>query len=182
MVVLLLAAPGTDVRILLEALTTAFESATPPPFTFAIEDPAHGLATGGAAETRPVAHRLHGRFMATWPGAAGRRQNNFCCVTTRRRRRRWRCGLRRRARTLTAHTLCFGVLRFDGRVLPSAGLALGRLPEAQQTTALGLLAVTLVPAPRLVLAAAAFAQTAPRPRSSRRGVALIMTTAHGRSD
>ncbi|HEY2416693.1 MAG TPA: hypothetical protein VGH84_02155 [Steroidobacteraceae bacterium] len=110
---LLLAAPGTGARVLLAALTLAFESPTPPPFAFAIDNPAQSLAAGGAAEARPVADRLQGRLMATWPGAAGGRQNNFCCVTTRRRRRRCRCGLRRGARTLAARALRCGVLRFD---------------------------------------------------------------------
>ncbi len=160
----------------------AFESATPPPFTFAIEHPAQGLAAGGAAEPCPVADRLQGRFMAPWPGAAGRRQNNFCCVTTRRRRRWCLYGLRRSAGTLAARTLRCGVLSFGCRVLSSSGLALGRLPEAEQSPAFGILAVTLVPTSRLVSATTALAQAEPRSRSSRSRLALIMTAAHGRND
>lgn len=184
MVVLLFAAPGTSARVLLEALTPAFESATPQPLAFAIEDPAHGLAAGGAAEARPVADRLQGGLMATRSDAAGRRQNNFCCVTTRRRRCRLLCGLRRRACTLTARTLRLGVLRFDRGIEASEGLPPRRLPEAEQSSAFGILAVTLVPAPRLISAAATFTQTEPRPRSSGSGTGralwLTMTTAHGR--
>jgi hypothetical protein len=156
-VVWLLAAPGTGVRVLLEALTTAFESATPPPFTFTIENPAQGLATAGATETCPVADRLQGRFMATRPGAAGRRQNNFCCVTTRCRIHSGLCRLRRRPGSLPARTLRFGVLSFDCGIEPAPGLSLRCLPAAEQSSAFGILAVTLVPASRLVSAATALA-------------------------
>jgi len=184
-VMLLSAAPGTSGLVLLDALTTAFESATPPPFTFAIGDAAHGLAAGGAAETRPVTDRQQGRFMATWSTAAGRRQNNCCCVTTRRRIRRGLCWLRQRSGTLPARTLGLGVLSFGRGVEPASGLPLRCLPEAEQAAAVGVLAVTLVPASRLVLAAAALAQAESRPRLSRPGTALalglMMTTAHGRS-
>jgi hypothetical protein len=178
--VLLLAAPGTSVRVLLQTLTLAFERPTPPPFTFALDNPAHGLTAGLATEARRVADRHQGRLEATWPTAARRRPNNFCCVTTRRRIR-WRgCWLRQRFGTLPARTFRVGVLRFDRGIEPALSLALRCLPAAQQLPALGVLAVTLVPASRLVSAAAALAQTEPGPRSSRLGLAVIMTTAHGR--
>jgi hypothetical protein len=122
--------------------------------------------------------------MATWPTAAGRRRNNFCCVTTRRRIRRGLCWLRQRLGTLPARTLCFGVLRLGRCSLASAGLSLRRLPEAEQTAALGILAVTLVPAPRLVLAPTPFVQADPRARSANSGqtavVSLNVVGAHGR--
>ena len=58
-----------------------------------------------------------------------------------------------------------------------------RLPASDQSSAFGVLAVMLVPAPRRVLAATALAQTQPWPRSSRTGPATavgnIMTGAHG---
>jgi hypothetical protein len=155
--VLLLAAPGTGARVLLEALTPAFESAAPPPFAFALDDAAHGLAAGRAAEARGVADGHQGGFMATWPTAAGRRQNSFCSVTTRCRSCRCLCGLRQSPGTQTAHALGLGVLGFGGGVLASAGLTLGCLPEPEPSSAVGILAVTLVPASRLVSAATALA-------------------------
>lgn len=178
-----LSASGTGGLILVEALATAFESATPAPLAFAIDDLAQGLAAGTAAEACRSADRLQGQRMTAGPGAARRGQNNFCCVTTRCRRRQCRCGLRRRPGTLPARTLRFGMLRLGRRVLASPGLPLCCLPEAEQSPAFGILAVTLVPASRLVGAAAAFAQAEPGPRSSRFGTTtafwLNMTTAHG---
>ena len=121
--------------------------------------------------------------MAPRPVAHGSRQNNFCCVTTCR----CNCGglrcLRRTADALTAHTLCLSVLGFGGVVLAASGLPPRRLPATDQPPAFAVLAVTLVPTPRLVRAATAFAQADPRPRSSRTGTAAVlgitMTTAHG---
>src|ERR1022692_3497839 len=61
----------------------------------------------------------------------------------------------------------------------SFGLPPRRLPAPHQTQAFGVLAVMLVPTPRLVLASTAFAQADSRPWSSATTVWLIMTTAHG---
>jgi hypothetical protein len=71
------------------------------------------------------------------------------------------------------------VLRFDRLVLTPAGLPPRRLPAPHQAEAFGILAVTLVPAPRLVLLSTPFSQTHPRPRSAATAVRLIMTLAHG---
>ena len=72
---------------------------------------------------------------------------------------------------------------FDRIVLTPFGLPPRREPASDQGHALWVLAVTLVPAPRLVLTATAFAQAYPHPRSSRAGtlaaVWAIMTGAHG---
>ena len=156
----------------------ALESAAQQPLAFTIEHPANRLATGGAAVTRLAAARLWGRFIAPWPVAQGVRQKNFCCVTTRRRNfgRLW--WLRRRGGTLTARTLGLGVLGFDGIVLAPLGLPLGRLPAPDQPQAFGVLAVTLVPTPRLVLAPTALAQADPRPRSSRPDTLAAIWTYH----
>jgi hypothetical protein len=66
------------------------------------------------------------------------------------------------------------------------GLPPGRLPAADLPPAFRLLAVALVPAPRLVLAAAPFAQAGPRTRSALSGRAvrpsLNVEGAHGRFD
>ena len=71
-----------------------------------------------------------------------------------------------RGGALTARTLSLGVLGFDGIVRTPLRLAPGRLPAADLPQAFGILAVTLVPTPRLVLSPTAFAQAQPRPRSS----------------
>src|SRR5436190_11450500 len=73
------------------------------------------------------------------------------------------------------------MLRFGGLVLTPLGLPLRRLPTPHQPQAFGVLAVMLVPTPRLVLASTAFAQADARSRSSATAVWLIMTMAHGRT-
>lgn len=83
--------------------------------------------------------------------------------------------------TLTARALRLGVLGFGRGGAASSRLSLRRLPEAEQSLAFEILAIALVPAPRLIPTAAAFAQTEPRPRSSRPGLPLRMRGAHGRS-
>src|SRR5207244_1669297 len=130
-----------------------------------------------------VASGLQGRFMAPWPVAQGRWQQNFCCVTTRRRKIGDLRYLWRGWDASPARTLLLGVLGFGRIVLTPFGLPPRRQPAPDQAQAFNVLAVTLVPTPRLVVAATAFAQAEPRPRSSRTGTAaavwLIMTTAHG---
>jgi hypothetical protein len=133
-----------------------------------------------------MADRLQGRFMTPRPVAQRSRQQNCCCVTTRRRNVGVLRCLRRRRGALTARTLGLGVLRFGGIVLAASRLPPRRLPAADQPSAFRILAVTLVPAPRLILAATAFAQAEARPRSSRTGTASVlwttMTAAHGSVD
>jgi hypothetical protein len=157
-----------------------------PPLAFAIHYPANGLTAGGAAVARLVAARLRRRFLTPRPVAQGSRRKNSCCVTTRcrnlsRLRRLWRrCG------ALTARTFGLGVLGFGRIVLAPFGLPLRRLPTPYQTLAFGVLAVTLVPTPWLVLASTPLAQADPRSRSARTGTAatvwLILATAHGSCD
>ena len=153
-----------------------------------VHDPARDEPPGGrqgrssASGCGPTSGLVH-----STPAARTRdRQKKICCVTTRRRNLRVVCCLRRSSGTLTAPTLRRGVLGFDGIVLAPPGLPLRRLPAADLAQALGILAVTLVPTPRLVLVPAAFAQTEPRPRSSRTGTAaalwINMTAAHGSVD
>jgi hypothetical protein len=165
--------------VLLRACAAALESATASPLAFTIEHPANGLTASGAAVARLAAARLRGWFMAPWPVAQGSRRKNVCCVTTRRRNLRRLRRLWRRGDALTARTFGRGVLGFSRIVLPSFGLPPRRLPAPYQTQAFGVLAVMLVPTPRLVLASTAFAQADAHPRSSATTVWLIMTTAHG---
>ena len=157
----------------------ASESTTEPPLAFTIPHPANRLTAGGAAVACLVAARLHNRFMAPRPIAHGSRRKNFCCVTTRCRILRGLRRLWRRWGALTARTFCLGVLGFGGIVLAPLGLPLRRLPTPHQPQAFRILAVMLIPTPRLVLASTAFAQTDARSRSSATAVWLIMTMAHG---
>jgi len=96
-------------------------------------------------------------------------KKKFCCVTTRGRNL-WfwnslRCGLG----LLAAHALSLGVPGFDVSVLAMFGLPLCRLPTEDLPPAFRILAVALVPRPRLILASAPFAQAIPRTRSARSG-------------
>ena len=128
-----------------------------------------------------------GSSSAAVPGTpAGRTREskkNFCCVTTRRRNLGVLRCLRRGFGSLAAHALRLRVLSFGGGIQAASGLPLRRLPAADLPLAFQILAVTLVPTPRLVLPSAAFAQADPRPRSSRTGTAaalwLKMAAAHG---
>jgi hypothetical protein len=176
---LLVAAPRSGGLKLLLACAPASESATELPLAFTIPHSANRLTAGGAAVARLVAARLHNGLMAPWPVAHGSRRKNFCCVTTRRRNlgRLWR--LWRRVGTLTARPFSLGVLSFDFVVLTPLGLPLRRLPALHQTLAFGILAITLVPRLRQVLASTAFAQADALARSSATAFWLIMTMAHG---
>jgi len=182
-IVLPSAAPRPRGLVLLVASPAASKSAAAPPLALAIPHPANRLTAGGTAVACLIAAGLQGRLMAPRPVAQEKRQKTFCCVTTRRRNLsslRW---LRHRWDTRTARTLRLGVPGFGRRPLTSSGLAPCRLPAPDRAHTFEVLAVMLVPTPRLVLAATAFAQADPRPRSSRPGTAaassLIMTATHG---
>jgi hypothetical protein len=97
----------------------------------------------------------------------------FCCVTTRGRNFRVLHGLGRDFGSLPALLLGLGLLGFDADVLTTFGLAASRLPAADLTPALRVLAIALVPAPRQVLASASFAQADPRARSPRSGQTAV---------
>jgi hypothetical protein len=88
-------------------------------------------------------------------------KKNFCCVTTRRRNLWVFNSLGRTLGLLTALALGLGVPGFSLVSLAVFGLPPGRLPAADLPPAFRLLAVSLVPASRLVLAAAPFAHAAP---------------------
>ena len=67
---------------------------------------------------------------------------------------------------LTALLLGFSVLSSDIVILATFGLATRRLPATNLPQALRLLAVALVPAPRLIPAPTSFAQTRPQTGSA----------------
>ncbi len=153
--------------------------------TTCARDPAHCELPGDRRDCRsepdcgPSSRAVHG----TPAGRTTESKKNFCCVTTRRRNLTVTRCLGRGLGALTARTFRLGMLRFDFRILPSCRLPPRRLPAADLPQTLGILAVMLVPTPRLVLTSAAFAQADPRARTSRSGTtaALWITVvgAHG---
>ena len=65
--------------------------------------------------------------------------------------------------------LSLGVPDFDVGVLVVFGLPPGRLPTVDLPPAFRILAIALVPRPRMILASAPFAQANPRTRSAPSG-------------
>jgi hypothetical protein len=94
------------------------------------------------------------------------RKKNFCCVTTRRRNLWFLTSLGRVLDPLAARALGLDVPSFGLGSLAVFGLPPRRLPLADLAETFRLLAVSLVPAPRLVLAAAPFTHAAPWARSA----------------
>ena len=98
------------------------------------------------------------------------------------RRRNFRVlnGLGRDFSSLPALPLDLGMLGLDEVVLATFRLPAGRLPAADLPQAFRVLAVALVPASRLVLASASFAQADPRARSPYSGqVAVFLRNVKG---
>jgi hypothetical protein len=114
------------------------------------------------------------------------RKKNFCCVTTRRRNLWMFNSLGRSLGPLTALALGLGMPGFGLGSLAVFGLPPRRLPLADLAETFRLLAVALVPAPRLVLAATPFAHAVPWARSAPSGRAMKLSLnvegAHGRLD
>jgi hypothetical protein len=110
-------------------------------------------------------------------------EKNFCCVTTRRRNFRSLRRLGHGLGALAAQALRLGMLGFGLGIQPALGLPPCCLPAANLPLAFRILAVTLVPTPRLVLPSAAFAQANPHPRAASTGTStalwFIVAGAHG---
>ncbi len=111
-------------------------------------------------------------------------KKNFCCVTTRGRNFWVRNGLGRDFGSLPALLFGLGMLLLDAGLLATFSLAASCLPAADLTQAFRVLAIALVPAPRLILASASFAQAGPRTRSPHSGQTAVplgnVKGAHGR--
>lgn len=109
----------------------------------------------------------------------------FCRVTTRRRNFWLWNGLGRGLGLLAAHTFCLGMLGFDLGGLATFGLPPRRQPAVDLPLASRILAVALVPAPRIVLATAPPAQATARSRAACSGSGGILcfnvVGAHGRN-
>jgi hypothetical protein len=107
-------------------------------------------------------------------------------VTTRRRNFWFWNGLERGLGLLAARSFCLGMLGFDLVGLATFGLPTRLQPAIDLPLAFRILAVTLVPTPRLVLATAPLAQAFPLARLASSGVSAVLsrtlTGAHGRFD
>jgi hypothetical protein len=113
-------------------------------------------------------------------------KKRFCRVTTRRRNFWFWNGLGRGLGLLAARSFCLGMLGFDLVGLATFGLPTRLQPAVDLPLAFRILAVTLVPTPRLVLATAPLAQAFPLARVASSGVSAVLsrtlTGAHGRFD
>jgi hypothetical protein len=113
-------------------------------------------------------------------------KKTFCSVTTRRRKFWSLSDLGYGLGLLAARALCLGVLGFDVGVLATFSLALRCLPAVDLAQAFRILAVSLVPTPRLVHASALFVQAGPRARAALSGLGTVLSVsvvvAHGRFD
>ena len=131
---------------------------------------------GFAARSRAVGSSLAGRIRGEG--------NFFCCVTTRGRNFRVLNGLGRDFGSLPALLLGLGMLGFDADVPATFSLAASRLPAADFTQAFRVLTIALLPASRLVLASASFAQAGPTAWSAPSGrtamLSRTLASAHGR--
>jgi hypothetical protein len=114
-----------------------------------------------------------------------KRKKSFCSVTTRRRNIWLWNGLGRGLGLLSAHSFCLGMLGLDLDVSAAFGLPLRRLPAVDLSLAFRILAESLVPTTRLVLASALFVQAGPRAGTAGTGLGASLSFnvvgAHGRS-
>jgi hypothetical protein len=110
-------------------------------------------------------------------------KKTFCCVTMRRRKFRRLIRLGRGLGLVTALSLRSGVLGLGVVTLATFRLPLRRQPAADFSQAFRILAVSLVPTPRLVLAPAIFVEAGPRARATLSGLATVLSinvvVAHG---
>ena len=113
-------------------------------------------------------------------------KKRFCCVTTRGRKFRFLNILRHGLGLLTARFLCLGMLGFGGGGLATFRLSPRRQPAVDLAPAFRVLAVTLVPTSRVVLATALFVDAGSLARAARSGFGTVfffnVVVAHGRFD
>jgi hypothetical protein len=113
-------------------------------------------------------------------------EKKFCCVTTRRRKFRLLNILGRGLGPLTARFLCLSMLGFGGGGLAPFSLPPRRQPAVDLPLAFRVLAVALVPTPRVVLATALFVDASSLARAARPGFGALFSRtlagAHGRFD
>jgi hypothetical protein len=111
-------------------------------------------------------------------------EKKLCCVTTRGLNLGGLNGLRRVLRSLAPLSFGLGVPSSYVSIPAMRDLPADCLPAPYQPSALRILAIALVPAPRLILASTSFAQTRPQTRPAYSGCAVIscrtVAGAHGR--
>jgi hypothetical protein len=113
-------------------------------------------------------------------------KKTFCCVTMPRRKIWSLIGLGHGLDPLAARAFCLSMLGSGVGVLATLSLPLRRLPAPDLPQALGVLAIALVPTPRVILASALFIQAGPLARVARSGFGTVLffnvVVAHGRFD
>ena len=126
----------------------------------------NGLPTGSRAIASGTAKRAHGALVPTGSITGTEGEKFFCCVTTRRCNLGFFNVLRCRLGSLAARFLSLGMpsSHFDIFTMPS--LPLRCMPATHFLLTLRILAVSLVVAPRLVFAFAAFTKAIPQTRSA----------------
>jgi hypothetical protein len=131
---------------------------------------------------RPDGRRGH----SSVPGYGGRSPGvrDSRADRIRAAKKNWSCVTTRRLGALAARALSLSVAGFGLGRLTMLGLSPRRLPASDFPLAFRLLAVALVPRPRLVVASASFAQADPRTRSAPSGSTAVLSLnvvgAHGR--
>ncbi len=151
-----------------------------------VHDPGHCERLGGrrCSSSEPRCGASSRGVRGSPAGCITEGKKNLCCVTTRRRNFWTLSNLARGLSPLAALSLCLGVIGFGVRVLATFRLPLRRLPTVDLALAFRVLAVPLVPTPRVVLAFAPFVQAVPRARAARSGLGTVFSinvvVTHGR--
>jgi len=153
-----------------------------------VHDPGHCEPPAGRRRNRSVPGcELRSRAVRNSPADRIREgEKRFCCVTTRGRKFRFLNILGHGLGLLTARFLCLGMLGFGGGGLATFSLSPRRQPAVDLSQAFRVLAVTLVPTSRVVLATALFVDAGSLARVARSGFGTAfffnVVVAHGRFD
>jgi hypothetical protein len=153
-----------------------------------VHDPGHcgRLAGRRGSSSEPRCGASSRGVRGSPAGCTTEGKKTWCRVTTLRCNFWTLIDLWRGLGSLAARFLCLGVLGFGVGVLAAFRLPLRRLPPADLPLAFRVLAVALVPTPRVVLASAPFVQADPRARAARSGLGTTLSVsvvvAHGRFD
>ena len=144
-------------KVLKVPLLTAIQSTARKPLAFTILDVANCLTTGCGSSNVPGcgarSREIHGSLADRRSGG----EKKFL-LRDHARLNLWVLnGLKRELRSLAAFSLSFCMANFGGSILAILGLPPGCLPTTHLPQAFGILAITLVPAPRLILAPTSFA-------------------------
>jgi hypothetical protein len=151
-----------------------------------VHDPGHCEPPAGRRRNRSVpGYETRSQTSRSSPAdRIGEGKKRFCCVTTRRRKFRLLNILGHGLGLLTARFLFLGMLGLDGGGLATFSLSSRRQPAVDLSPAFRILAVALVPTPRVVLATALFVDAGSLARAARSGFGtglfFNVVVAHGR--